>query len=102
MVFPPDGAAVPGGVLTLSWVSIGVLREDEYYFVEILDNTLGISFADVTLGTSLRLPETLIPTDGQPHTFQWRVSVALENAEGTFRIVGGLPSAWRTFTWQSR
>jgi hypothetical protein len=100
VISPPDGSILPAGVFDLQWVSVGVLRADEVYFVELQDLNNGATFNDTTRDTALRLPDTLIPADGQPHNIQWRVFVARDQG-GRFVPVGGIPP-WRAFTWQSR
>jgi len=92
---------VPAGLLRLQWVSVGVLRQGEAYLVQVTDTTSGVSYPNqVTLQTSILLPADMIPTDGQTHLFQWSISVAQQNDQGSYRIVSGL--ATRTFQWQSR
>jgi LysM repeat protein len=100
--YPPEGALVPGGLLRLQWVSVGVLQADEYYWIQVIDVTADVGFDPlITRATSILLPEAMIPTDGQTHTFQWMISVARQNEQGAFRIVSGTATA-RTFQWQSR
>ncbi len=98
--FPPNGASASGRI-TVQWVSAGILRESEVYLVEVVDRTAEVSDAFVTRATSYTLPDRFIPTSGQPHQFDWRVSVAAENTDGTYRIIGAI-GEWRRFQWQSR
>jgi hypothetical protein len=100
-VFPPNGAIAPAATFELQWVSVGELKQGQVYLVEIQDTTSGTQSLEVTRNTSFMLPESLIPTDGQTHQIQWRVSVALRDANGQYTYVGGI-GAWRTFQWQSR
>jgi hypothetical protein len=99
---PSDGALVPGGLLRLMWVSVGVLRQNEVYFIQVTDTTSGMTSPNqyVTRSTSFLLPAEMIPTDGQTHSIQWSVSVAEQNEQGAYRIVSGTTT--RTFQWQSR
>lgn len=99
--FPPEGAIAPPQPLNLEWVSVGILRPDDVYIVEIQDLTVPSQSQQVTRNTSLRLSETLIPSDGQTHQMQWRVSVATQTENGTYAYAGGIGS-WRSFQWQSR
>ncbi len=101
LVFPPDGAIVPAIAFTLQWASVGVLPERQVYLIELQDLTNNSQWLNVTRQTSLTLPETLIPSDGQTHRMQWRVSVAQADAQGVYNYVGGV-GTWRTFQWQSR
>jgi hypothetical protein len=101
LVFPPDGAALTGGTFQLQWVSAGVLGANQVYLIEIEDQTTGTIFLDVTRSTSYMLPASLTPTDDRQHTLRWRVSVAIPNEVGEYRIIGG-EAVWRTFLWRAR
>lgn len=98
-VYPPNGAIIAGPV-TLEWVSVGVLAEDEYYYVELTDRTATLQYTQVTRNTSLRLPTSLIPPDGEQHEIDWRVVVVRGGGE-SFSVIGGVMPA-RTFKWQRR
>jgi hypothetical protein len=98
--FPPNGASASGRI-TVQWVSAGVLRDNEVYLVEVVDRTAENSDNFITRATSYALPDRFIPTDGQTHLFEWRVSVAAENTDGTYRMIGAI-GEWRRFQWQSR
>lgn len=101
-IFPADGAIASAGVFSLQWVSVGTLASEDVYLVEVVDLTAGgTSWVQVTSDTALRLPESLIPTDGTTHLMQWRVSVARRDNQGAYRYIGGIGD-WRSFQWQSR
>lgn len=101
-VYPPEDAVAPPGVFALQWVSAGVLKDNEIYLVEVQDVTAGTApWLQVTRNTTLMLPASLIPTDGQTHQFQWRVVVARQENDGTYAYAGG-QGGWRKFQWQSR
>jgi hypothetical protein len=101
LIFPPQDGNAAARTFQLQWISAGVLQDQEVYLVEIEDETSGARHLDVTTTTSYELPESLVPTDGQPHTIHWRVSVAAPNAQGQYRYIGA-QGDWRTFHWQSR
>lgn len=101
VVSPPQDALVPAGLLRLEWVSVGILREDEVYLVQLEDTLTGNQHIDITRNTSLLLPATLIPNTGQDHVFHWSVAVARPDANGVYGVVGGEPAV-RRFRWQSR
>jgi hypothetical protein len=102
IVFPPQNGVAPARTFQLQWVGVGTLQSEEYYFIEVQDLTTNApTYQNVTRATSYELPDLLVPTDGQSHNIQWRVSVAARDANGTFSIVGA-QGAWRAFTWQSR
>ena len=102
MIFPPENSIVPPGIITLHWVSVGILQPEEYYLVQVVDVTAGTQpWAEKTKSTSISLPDTLIPVDGQTHMVEWSVFVAKPNEQGLFAPVGGI-GATRMFQWQSR
>jgi hypothetical protein len=101
LIFPPQDGNAAARTFQLQWISAGVLQGDERYLVEIEDVTSGARHLDVTTTTSYELPESLVPTDGQTHTINWRISVAAPNLQGQYRYIGA-QGEWRTFRWQSR
>jgi LysM repeat protein len=102
VIFPPEGASAGAGVFNLQWVGVGVLDADEAYLIQVTDLTANkIVLQAVTRDTSYPLPDSLIPTDGQPHNFSWIVYVAKPNADKVYGRVGGAPPE-HTFTWASK
>lgn len=101
LVYPPQNAVAQPGVFSLQWVGVGVLAENEVYLVTVTDKTSGQEFRQVTKDTSMLLPESLIPADGQIHTFDWTVQIATPNTQGVYGTLGGGPEI-RSFQWQSR
>lgn len=102
LLYPPQDSIAPPGIITLQWVSAGILQPEEYYLVQVTDVTGNTPpWNNVTRGTSIRLPDTLIPTDGETHTIQWIVFVVKANEQGLFIPVGGIGTP-KTFQWQSR
>lgn len=100
-IYPPDGGIAPAGIVTLQWVSVGELRANEVYLVEVTDTTTGSTWRQVTRSTSIRLPETLIPSDGQTHMITWSVRVAVASSQGIYAPISPA-GRLRTFQWQSR
>lgn len=100
IISPPEGSIVNQRI-TLEWVSVGILRENETYLIDVEDRTSGTVTAYQTRNTRYILPDSLIPSDGQTHTMAWRVRVAVRNDDNTYTPVGGT-GAWNTFQWQSR
>jgi len=102
VIFPPDGAVAGAGVFSLQWVGVGVLESNEVYLIQLTDLTANkIVLQAVTRNTSYPLPDSLIPTDGQTHSFSWMVYVAQPNADKVYGRVGGAPPE-HTFSWQSK
>ncbi|MBK8134514.1 MAG: LysM peptidoglycan-binding domain-containing protein [Chloroflexi bacterium] len=96
-IYPPNGAIITGSVL-LQWVSVGLLKADEQYYVEVTDRTANTLYTRVTKDTSLQLPMGLVPSDGTEHSIEWRVVVVRGDGEN-FTVIGGvMPS--RTFKWR--
>ncbi len=101
VISPPQGANVPASVFRLEWVSAGILQSEEMYLVQLVDTATGSVHNEITRNTALLLPDSLIPTDGQPHVINWTVTVAKPNAEGIYQVISGPPEQ-RVFNWQSR
>jgi hypothetical protein len=102
LIFPADSAVIDAGPTRLQWVSVGVLASDEYYLVEVTDTLTNRYEPLVTKNTMIWLPEDLIPEDGQPHTINWTVSIAVRDPiTGVYNRVSGFGQT-RTFQWQSR
>ncbi len=98
--FPQQESVVSPVSFSLQWLTVGILRANESYLVELQDTTSGTQHLDVTRNTSYALPSSLIPADGQPHIMRWRISVAVPNDQGAYRFIS--EGAWHSFTWQSR
>jgi len=105
VVAPADGITLSAGRVTLHWVSVGMLRPDEAYLVEVIDQTINSEpWLQTTRSTSVLLPRELVPSSGQTHTINWRVSVVrvTDGADSqSVQVVGGIGD-WNTFYWQSR
>jgi LysM repeat protein len=102
LISPPNGANAPPGVFSLQWSSVGILTHNEFYLVQIIDTSRNISvFQQTTKDTSIQLPENLIPTDGQPHTYTWGVWITKVSTQGVYEVISNATEQ-RTFTWQSR
>jgi hypothetical protein len=101
VISPPQGGSALPVPVRLDWVSVGVLQENEFYLVQVRDTTSSTDYTQVTKNTSILLPETMIPGDGQTHTITWTVRIATPNEQGVYQPIGGAPSE-RTFQWQSR
>lgn len=98
LILPVPGSIASGRV-ELQWVSVGNLKPTEAYLIEITDPMTGEIMRYATRNTIYRLPASLIPSDGQQHTVEWRVSVAERNPDGTVTPIGGA-GPWRSFQWR--
>lgn len=104
MSSPPDGATVRGAIM-LEWVTVGILRPNEYYLVELveLDTATGeplpdvAAIQDVTRETRMRLPAAALPVSGQARLFRWNVMVVSQAESGRYSVIGGRGTS-RRFT----
>jgi len=101
MLYPVNNVVVPPGRFDLQWVGVAGLTTGDEYLVEITDTTSGQKLLQVTESTSFTMQDSFVPTDGQAHTIQWRVSVARKNEAGVYGYVGGT-GEWRVFEWMSQ
>jgi hypothetical protein len=97
--FPPEGSTVRSRSLELEWISTGILSPEFTYLVQVEDSTTETDYVYVTRDTSFVLGGNNTPTDGQPHSFKWRIVIATQAETGDYRIVSGENSSWRTFQW---
>ncbi|GAB4510230.1 MAG: hypothetical protein OHK0046_06670 [Anaerolineae bacterium] len=98
LISPPDGSRVTGNV-TLFWDSVGLLAADEFYLVQVTDTTTGAVWPAATKNTSIMIDSSMIPTNGQPHVMEWRVTIGKQDASGAY-IPTGAPGTARTFRWE--
>lgn len=101
LLYPVNGITVPAGRFDLQWIEVTGIQSGDEYLVELTDNTTGQKLLQVTRATSFRIPASFVPSDGQTHEIQWRVSVARKNDAGVYGYIGGL-GAWRAFEWLSQ
>jgi hypothetical protein len=104
LLSPSDGAVFENGdaVVLLSWASVGILRSNQVYLVELDTPARTQPLTYTTQGTSWRLPPELWPT-GRLRTLTWRVTVVEQSAAGadaqTWESLSS-PSETRHFLWQ--
>ncbi len=97
--FPPQAAVIQGNAtFSIQWVSVGVLLPGQVYLVQFESVADGVTFNDVTRANSYRVPPTLAPANEQSRDIRWRVSVAQQNPDGLYDIIGAT-GEWRSFTW---
>ena len=88
-------------MVTLRWVSTGVLAEGEAYLVTVSDTIGGVVYSATTRETFFILPAEWQPTDGQRHSFTWDVAVGPTNGQGGLASVT-YHTEPRMFYWDSR
>lgn len=105
LLSPPDEAEFESAdaMILLSWTSIGILRDDQAYLVELETRALEEPVTHTTQGTSWRLPSDLWPTS-RLRTLTWRVTVVQQNSPSSTEPAEwesvSLPSETRHFTWR--
>lgn len=97
VTFPTNGATVAGSV-RLTWISAGILADDEHYLVTVRNETTGAIFNATTRKLSFDIPAGFLVDEGQGLTLVWQVGVVRYGADGLFYPVGGLVPE-QTFTW---
>ena len=100
LLYPPDGAVLPPQPLTVLWVGLGGMNQDDEYLIEFVDQTTNQSLRQVTSANSFQVPVAFLPSDGRQHIVQWRVSVARMQEPGVYHFVGA-EGDWRSFEWRS-
>lgn len=109
LLTPVDGTRFDGSdtVILLSWASVGILQDDEWYVVRLRRTTAGAPQPPLvwTKATSWRVPEELyIEGLEEPQRFRWQAVVMRQTGfadDGTW--VGGTQSPSgevRTFFWR--
>jgi LysM repeat protein len=105
LLSPPDGALFEGeeAVVLLAWASVGILREDQAYLVELETPAQIAPVTYVTQATSWRLPSELWTT-GRLDTLNWWVTVVQRvdaDSDGTpdWKPIS-LPTEERHFIWR--
>ena len=109
LLAPPQDAAFEGAdkVIMLSWASVGILAEDEWYTVRVRRTGAVAQILPVvwTKATSWQLPADLyIGGLAQPQHFHWQVSVMQqtgvdEDGDRTGELISPAGDV-RTFTWK--
>jgi LysM repeat protein len=107
LLLPADGTSFTEGTstITLQWAAVGELEANEAYAVTITDLTSDTNHTETfyVTDTSLIVPSSFAPGDGQPHVYRWFVFVARqlgsdEDVEGNW-VSGGDESIQRVFSW---
>lgn len=107
LLLPQDGApyTLADQTITLQWASIGVLRENEAYQVNIVDITEGgeRKIVDYAIDTKYIVPTSFRPPDSKPHVIRWWVTTVRqigtdENGNPIWEPAGA-NSEQRVFTW---
>ncbi len=101
LLTPGDAAIITGeDAVLLSWTSVGVLAQDEWYVVTLKSPEKDTLIATWwTKSTSWRLPADYRPTGSAGVDYTWRVQVRTGDADQPGDTVSPL-SAARRFTWR--
>lgn len=107
LLLPQDGApfTLADQTITLQWASIGALRENEAYQVNIVDITEGgeRKIVDYVIDTKYIIPTSFRPTDSKPHVIRWWITtvrqVGTDDNGNPIWEPAGANSEQRVFTW---
>jgi LysM repeat protein len=108
LLLPADGSPFLGAndTITLQWASVGTLRENETYQVNIEDVTDGTGrklVSNVT-DTKFTIPASFRPNTSLPHILRWWVTPMRQTGSTKdgqpIWAPAGAASAPRVFTWQ--
>ena len=109
LLAPPQDTAFEGAdeVIMLSWASVGILAEDEWYTVRVRRTGAVAQILPVvwTKATSWQMPaELYIEGLAEPQHFHWQVSVMRqtgvdEDGDPTGELISPAGNV-RTFTWK--
>jgi LysM repeat protein len=104
-LLPADGHVFAAAeAVTLQWTSVGTLRPDEYYYVEVEDVTCNCAAfrRQATIETKWILPDDFRPTDGSIHIYRWTITTVRQRPETEAAPVydpAGTTSPHRVFSW---
>jgi LysM repeat protein len=104
-LLPADGETFPAGAaVTLQWTSVGTLRPNEYYYVEVEDVTCNCAAFRQwqTTETKWSVPDDFRPTDGSAHIYRWTVTTVRQRPGTEAAPVydpAGTTSPHRVFSW---
>lgn len=101
-LMPENGEAfLADEIVTLRWGGTGTLGPDERYVVRVLDMEAGEQHVAFVQSRVYQLPGGWQPGDGERHTFEWQIAVAV--VDDQMRIVSeDYTTEPRRFTWESR
>lgn len=107
LLLPQDGApfTLADQTITLQWASVGILRENEAYQVNLVDITDGgeRKIVDYVTDTKYIVPTSFRPTDSRPHVIRWWITtvrqVGTDDSGNPIWEPAGAKSEQRVFTW---
>jgi LysM repeat protein len=104
LLYPADGAVFAAGEapVLLQWASVSILRENEWYQLDLSQRAGGIVSSTVrTRATAWRVPLDVLQRAGDDEAeFRWRVQIVREVREQTYEEAGAV-SAIRSFVWRA-
>jgi len=108
VTLPQDGAQISDTqqVVTLQWLTVGLLRPDEWYVVQVQPSGAVTVPIFETKATSLRLTQDILGDRAEREIFWWvqvKRFTGIEPTTGQRTYVElGPPSAARSFVWRRR
>ncbi|MBK6326090.1 MAG: LysM peptidoglycan-binding domain-containing protein [Chloroflexi bacterium] len=108
LLYPIQYATInpPDGLVTLQWVAVKDLADDEWYMVELtdLDALDSAPYRGFTRDNAFQVPSSWRPPVAEPHQLRWRVSIirVTDWREDGLPIYtfGGQSSQDAFFTWE--
>ncbi len=77
LLSPADGSVftIANDVVTLQWASVGALRPNEAYQINVEDSTEGTGrkLVDYVVDTTYNVPSSFRPASNEPHALRWWV-----------------------------
>jgi LysM repeat protein len=107
LLLPADGApfTAANDTIALQWSSVGTLRSDEYYSVNVEDVTEGEGrrLVNYVTDTKFIVPASFRPNSSVPHVLRWTVLVVRQtgssaDGEAIYQPAGNVSNP-RTFIW---
>jgi len=103
LLAPALGDVIDGNVdnILLNWTSVGALRDDEFYMVQLLRSRDGEALRVMVGATSFRFRRGLYPDDEDTRDWvcTWSVTVVRYGGNDRLAVPQSQASAERTFRW---
>jgi LysM repeat protein len=107
LLSPADGSVftIANDVVTLQWASVGALRPNEAYQINVEDSTdgTGRKLVEYVVDTTFNVPATFRPATNEPHAMRWWVIVVrqtgTDSSSNPIWEVAGSASKQLVFIW---
>jgi LysM repeat protein len=107
LLSPADGSVytIANDVVTLQWASVGALRPNEAYQINVEDSTdgTGRKLVEYVVDTTFNVPSSFRPASNEPHALRWWVIVVRQTgtdaSSNPIWEVAGSASKELVFIW---